>query len=126
MTSNSQQLQPLWRTFASDTAGNVAVIFCLALIPLIGFTGAAVDYARANNARSAMQAAIDSTALMLSKDAATLTQSQLTQKARDYFNSMFTHPEAQNVSLTASYSTSNITGQTIALVGNAAVPAEFM
>ena len=41
------------------------------MIPIIGFVGAAVDYSRANSAKAAMQAAIDSTALMLSKDAST-------------------------------------------------------
>lgn len=126
MTSLSGQLLRLCRDFARETRGNVAVLFGLSLVPLIGFVGVAVDYTRANNARTAMQAAVDSTALMLSKDAATLTQAQLTQKAHDYFTSMFNHTEAQNVSLTASYSTSSTGGQTIALVGNATVPSEFM
>ncbi len=44
------------------------MIFTIAAIPLIGFVGAAIDYSRANAARSTMQAALDSTALMLSKD----------------------------------------------------------
>jgi len=35
--------------------------------------GAALDYSRANSARTAMQAAVDSAALMLSKDAQTLS-----------------------------------------------------
>ena len=47
--------------------------FALAIIPMIGAIGAAVDYSRANSARTAMQAALDSTALILSKDAQTLT-----------------------------------------------------
>src|SRR5258707_5355266 len=41
----------------------------LGLVPLVGAVGAAVDYSRANSVRTAMQAALDSTALMLSKDA---------------------------------------------------------
>ena len=41
------------------------------VVPLIGAVGAAVDYSRANAVRTAMQAALDSTALMLSKDAQT-------------------------------------------------------
>jgi hypothetical protein len=36
---------------------------------MVGFVGAAVDYSRANSVKIAMQAAIDATALMLSRDA---------------------------------------------------------
>ena len=48
------------------------ITFALATIPMIGFVGAAVDYSRANSAKAAMQAAVDSTALMLSKEAQSL------------------------------------------------------
>ena len=54
--------------FGLADSGNIAVIFAIALVPILGFVGAAVDYTRANSARSSMQAALDSTALMLSKD----------------------------------------------------------
>src|SRR6478735_10609289 len=89
----------LLRSFRRDARGNIAVTFGLAAIPLIGFVGAAVDYTRANNARSAMQAALDSTALMLSKDAATLSKSALNTKATNYFNAMYNHPEATGVTI---------------------------
>jgi Flp pilus assembly protein TadG len=61
--------------FAGAKDGNVAVIFTIALVPLISFLGAAIDYSRANRARSSMQSAMDSTALMLSKD---LTSGKIT------------------------------------------------
>ncbi len=54
--------------FWRDSNGNVAVLFGIALVPILSFVGAAVDYTRANSARSSMQAALDSTALMVSKD----------------------------------------------------------
>ena len=60
-------------------------MLALAAIPLIGAVGAAVDYSRANSARTAMQAALDVTALMLSKDAQTLSTEQLGPKATDLF-----------------------------------------
>jgi len=56
--------------FAGADQGNVAMIFAIAAVPLISLVGAAVDYTRANTARTAMQAALDSTSLMLSKDLA--------------------------------------------------------
>lgn len=114
------------KRFASCKRGNVMITFALATIPMIGFVGAAVDYTRANNARSAMQAALDSTALMLSKDAATLSKSQLTTKAQGYFNAMYNHPEATGVTITADYATSNTGGQTVDLTGSATVPTEFI
>jgi Flp pilus assembly protein TadG len=49
----------------------------LGIIPLIGAVGAAVDYSWANSMRSAMQDALDSAALMLSRDAQTLSTEQL-------------------------------------------------
>jgi len=69
--------------FVGADDGNIAVIFCIALVPILGFVGAAVDYTRANSARSSMQAALDSTALMLSKDLSEgiITTSQVTAKA---------------------------------------------
>ena len=62
--------------FRRADSGNVAVMFGIAIVPMLGLVGAAVDYARANNARSSMQAALDTAALMLSKDAAGLTSDQ--------------------------------------------------
>lgn len=51
--------------FVGANGGNVAVIFTIAAIPVIGFVGAAIDYTRMNEARSTMQSALNSTALML-------------------------------------------------------------
>ena len=59
------------RESAPANAANVTVTFALATIPMVGFVGAAVDYSHANSVKTAMQAAADSTALMLSKTAAT-------------------------------------------------------
>src|SRR6185312_12401791 len=75
------------RRFAGANEGNIAILFGIAVIPIISFVGAAIDYTRANSARSSMQAALDSTSLMLSKDLSegTITTSQLTDKADAYF-----------------------------------------
>src|SRR4051812_37905553 len=75
-------------------AANVTVTFALATIPMVGFVGAAVDYSHANSVKVAMQAAVDSTALILSKDASALTTTALQTKANDYFKALFTRPEA--------------------------------
>ena len=56
------------RRLLKDCRGNVTPMFALAVIPIFGLIGAAVDYSRANSVRTAMQAAADATALMLSKE----------------------------------------------------------
>jgi Flp pilus assembly protein TadG len=56
------------KIFANADQGNIAVIFAIAVIPLLGFVGAAIDYTRVSAARSSMQATLDSVALMVSKD----------------------------------------------------------
>ena len=45
--------------FASDRSGNIAVIFTLALLPILSAIGCAVDYTRATEIRSKLQSAID-------------------------------------------------------------------
>ena len=46
-----------------DEAGNFAIAFALAAIPIVGFVGVGVDYARATRVQSDMQSAVDASAL---------------------------------------------------------------
>src|SRR5271169_6222466 len=62
-----RRLLPCFSRFWSDRRGNIAIIFGLAIVPVMGAIGAAVDYSVANASRTAMQAALDNTALALSK-----------------------------------------------------------
>jgi Flp pilus assembly protein TadG len=114
--------------FVSADEGNIAVIFAIALVPLLGFVGAAVDYTRANAARSSMQAALDSTALMLSKDLAEglITTSQITTKAQSYFTALYTNSDAKSVAVTATYTASSSMGSTIQVNGTGAVTTDFL
>ena len=109
--------------FRLARGGNVAVTFAVAVIPVLGCVGAAVDYSRANSVKAAMQAALDSTALMLSKEAATDTSAQLQQNASKYFLALFTPPEATSISLTATYTSTG--GSQVTLNGQADVPTTF-
>jgi hypothetical protein len=49
--------------FFSDPGGNVAIIFGIGLIPILGFVGATLDYNRASDVRSYLQTKSDATAL---------------------------------------------------------------
>ncbi|HEY8380610.1 MAG TPA: pilus assembly protein TadG-related protein [Microvirga sp.] len=50
-------------TFLRNERGSVAVVFTLALVPLIGAAGAALDYSRATGSRASLQTAADAAAL---------------------------------------------------------------
>jgi Flp pilus assembly protein TadG len=52
-------MRRIFDRFRRDQSGNVTLIFGLALIPVFGAVGAAVDYSNANKVRTALQAAAD-------------------------------------------------------------------
>ncbi len=126
MTKNSifVRLRRLLCEFRTARAGNVVITFALATLPIIGSVGFAVDYSHANSVKAAMQAALDSTALMLAKDAATLSNTALQTEALNYFNALFTRPEAQNVQISATYTATG--GSTVVVNGQANVPTTFL
>ena len=115
--------------FAGAEQGNIAVIFAITLIPVLTFVGAAIDYTRASRARSAMQASLDSTALMLSKDLTQglITTSDITSKAQSYFTGLYTDTEAQGISITANYTAPTASAAaTILLNGAGHITSDFM
>jgi Flp pilus assembly protein TadG len=112
--------------FRRADGGNVAVLFGIAIVPVLVSVGTAIDYARVNNARTAMQAALDTAALMISKDATGLSAAEINQKAQVYFNSLYKHPEAQGVVINATYTNSASAGSKIVLNGTASMNTDFM
>ena len=92
------------------------------------FVGAAVDYTRAVNARSSMQSALDSTALMLGKDLTegTITPSQISEKADAYFKALYTNTEAKSVSITATYTQNSGNGSTVLVNGSGNIETAIM
>ncbi len=88
------------KRFAGANQGNIAVIFAIALVPILSFMGAAIDYSRANSARSSMQSALDSTALMISKDLTDgrISSSDIEAKAKSYFAALYTNKDSTVVS----------------------------
>jgi hypothetical protein len=92
------------RSFIEKADASVIPMFGLAFMTLAAATGAAVDYGRASAARTSMQAALDSTGLILAKEAEGFAGPALTQKATDYFHSVFNGRLANNVQITANLS----------------------
>ena len=122
------RLQALLGSFGRSDQGNIAILFGIAVVPIITFVGAAVDYTRANTARSSMQAAMDSTSLMLAKDLqdGTINTSQITQKAQDYFKALYANADAKSVGVTATYTAASGNGSKIEIAGNGKIDTSFM
>jgi Flp pilus assembly protein TadG len=104
-TTRFEILRRRLRELRTANGANVSITFALATIPMVGFVGAAVDYSHANAVKAAMQMAADSTALMLSKNAATLNNSDLQTKAGEYFKALFTRTDATGLTVSATYTT---------------------
>lgn len=115
-----QKIRHLWN--AED--GNVAIIFAVTLIPLVGMTGGAIDYSRASAARTKMQAALDATALAMSKEAASLSSEGLSKKADAYFAAAFGSSDVKNVKITTSYT--NTGGAAVTVTGAGSVNTNFL
>lgn len=127
--SSSEQVRQAAQRFNRDERGNIAMIFAVALVPLLGFVGAAVDYSRANAARSSMQVALDSAALMVSKDLSanpTMSTAAISAKAVSYFNALYTNTASSPITVSASYTTNSSSGSTVTLTGSGTVATDFM
>src|ERR1700749_5144220 len=96
MLRQSPKFLGLLRRFAGADGGNVAIRFTIALVPIISFVGAAIDYSRANKATYARQAARDSASLMVAKDlsAGSTTTTQVSAKVQASFNALYTNKQS--------------------------------
>jgi Flp pilus assembly protein TadG len=92
-------LEHAMRHFWKDEKGSLMALFALSLLPVMGLMGAAVDYSRAQLARTKMQAALDATGLFLSKLPAGYTPDQLAEKATPFFFANYTQTEVLGVQL---------------------------
>ena len=77
------------RRFAADDRGNVAIMFGLALLPMLMFAGSAVDYSRASAERTRLQSAVDATGLSLAKEPSTMSLAALQAKGALIFAANF-------------------------------------
>jgi Flp pilus assembly protein TadG len=128
-TSIIHRFRRVARRFAKADQGNIAVIFGIACVPLITFVGVAVDYSRLNAARSSMQSALDSTALMVSKDltSGVITTSGISTAAQNYFSALYTDKDAVTQPVSATYTAgSGSTASTVLVTGNGSIQTDFL
>lgn len=104
----SRMIASVRKLFAAQS-GNVMITFALASVPLMGGVGAAVDYSKANSAKSALQGALDSAALTIIKSAAGLSSDQVTASATNHVKAAFNRSEVQNLRVSAEYDASSAT-----------------
>jgi Flp pilus assembly protein TadG len=117
-----------------DERGAVAILFALMLVPLVAATGAAIDYARGVEFRSALQAAADDAALAGASAYTTLGsvgQSQGTAAATNYMEKAISGlPPNSGVSFTATPGTtgsgSTLTAFTVTVSATGTVPNTLM
>lgn len=117
--------------FSRAEQGNIAVIFAVALLPVLGFVGAAVDYSRAVQARSSLQVALDSTALMVSKDLTNgnITEAEIETKVKSYFAGLYTGHTGtvSTADIHASYTPKDANGiSNIVVTGSGTLQTDFM
>jgi len=113
---------PFAQRFTRDERANVAPIFALTLIPLLGLTGSAVDYSRANSIRTAMQAAADSTALNLVQNALSLPSGDVSSTATPIFNASFARSDATQLQVSAQSTSSGV----VTVTATAQMATDFM
>ena len=110
--------------FLKDRRGGVTPMFALAIVPVVGFVGASIDYSRANSIKAGMQSALDATALAMAKLAPTLTPADLQTKTTAYFNAMFSHADAKSMTITPTYTTTG--GSQLTVAASASMDTAFM
>jgi len=74
--------------FFRSTAGNVATVFAISLVPISVMGGGAVDFAQAMNARGRLAEALDAAALAVGSQP-NLTRGQAEQMALDYIEANY-------------------------------------
>lgn len=89
--------------FRGAKNGNVAIMFGLAIIPLVGAVGVALDYSRASNTRTGLQAALDAAGLILSKEAQGLTEAQLLARAENVVKANLPNPNIKGLAIQSNF-----------------------
>jgi Flp pilus assembly protein TadG len=107
-----------------DRRGNTVIMFGFMLIPILGFTGLAVDGGRVFMVKSQLSSAVDVTALAAAR---TFTDPDRDDKAREFFTANFTADLADTElsAVTIKPSTSG-TNKIITVSASATVPTLFM
>ncbi|PTM41421.1 pilus assembly protein [Bosea sp. 124] len=106
-------LRRRWRELQTSERGNVMLMFAFAMVPVIGLTGATIDYSRATTAHQVLNAAVDSAALMAARDAAKLSDTEVRDRINKWIKANL-HGDAART-FTSANITIDRTARTIAI-----------
>lgn len=121
LKSLSTRAAALLRRFGTSAEGNIVILFSLALVPMLLFVGAAIDYTRASGERSSLQAAIDATALSLALEPANTPLATLQAKGAVMFAANYKGDPATRPPLLL-----NVNGQQLSLSTGKQVSTSLM
>jgi Flp pilus assembly protein TadG len=112
------------RKMRQDTRGNTVIMFGFLLIPIVGFTGLAVDGGRVFMVKSQLSSAVDVTALAAAR---TFSDPNRDDHAREFFTANFTADLADTKLSAVKITPSNSgTSKIITVSASATVPTLFM
>lgn len=114
-------LRGFLRRFASDRRGSYAVIFAVALVPMLVAIGAAVDISQAYVVKQRMTRALDAAGLAVGGTVG-LSSTQLQTMAQNYFNANY---PTSKIGVPGTVSVSQ-SGQIVSLSVTASVPTSIM
>ena len=114
------------RQFPRDERGNVAIIFALALLPILAFLGSAIDYTMAIRAKTKLASSLDSALLAATGYSAMRTAASDAQAAAtDMFNGQMKANNLTSESFDITISDS-VTARTVTGKASVAVKTAFM
>lgn len=88
MLKQAAYAHKLWRRWMKQEAGNVAIIFALAIVPIMGGVGASVDISRAYVVKSRLNQALDAAGLAVGSLIG-YSDAELTAKAQAFFDANY-------------------------------------
>lgn len=111
------------RKFLAHRGGNIAITFALLLVPVITAVGMSLDYVRAYNVRTKMQADLDTALLAAVRSVGTLNDAAIEKRVKDWF-------AAQTDLTDSGYLVDDIdidtSGQKISAMARVAVPTTLL
>lgn len=112
--------------FRRDSRGTTAIIFALALLPLVVLMGVAIDLQRSSDAKATIQSAIDSASLAAAKELqdSTKTDADIEAVGADFFNTAILNAQG-DVSCTAPDVLIDRVDDTVTVEADCTLPTTF-
>ncbi|PWB59525.1 MAG: hypothetical protein C3F17_16700 [Bradyrhizobiaceae bacterium] len=111
--------------FLHDRSANIAPLFGLAIIPILGIVGLSIDYGRANAVKADVQAALDATALALSKEIESVAEKDRKTRATEYFKGVLNRTDARVDDVSPNLKTTGTGGYELTVTASVTVPSTF-